>query len=162
MSLSKIVVSGKVIKAPEKRFTPANNVAVTEFIIAVESLPRGEAPAESTPVKITTWRDLAERCAEELKKGDPVVVEGRLQINNFVTAEGLKRRDIEIDAGNVENLATSVSKLAGAYHEEPELVSTNVGANVKASKPSTATAEKPGKNNDDLASIFASDDEIPF
>lgn len=39
MSLSKIVVSGKIIRAPEKRFTPTNNVAVTEFIIAVESYP---------------------------------------------------------------------------------------------------------------------------
>lgn len=59
MSLSKIVVSGKVIKAPEKRFTPNNNTAVTEFVIAVESIPRADAQPETTPIKITTWRDLA-------------------------------------------------------------------------------------------------------
>ncbi len=68
MSLSKIVVSGKVIKAPEKRFTPNNNTAVTEFFIAVESIPRADAQPESTPVKITAWRDLAERTANEIKK----------------------------------------------------------------------------------------------
>ncbi len=155
MSLSKIVVSGKVIKAPEKRFTPSNNVAVTEFVIAVDSLPRQDAVAESTPVKVTTWRDLAERCAHELKKGDPVVVEGRLQINNFVTAEGQKRRDVEIDAGNVENLSTSVAKLAGAYAEEPSL------APMTATK-STSSESAAKSNGEDLASIFASDDEIPF
>ncbi len=159
MSLSKIVVTGKVIKAPEKRFTPANNVAVTEFVIAVESMPRSDAPPESTPVKVTTWRELAERCAHEIQKGDAVAVEGRLQINNFVTAEGQKRRDVEIDAGNVENLSKSVAKLAGAYNEEAALAP--VGA-AKASQATFAPENTPKSNSDDLASIFASDDEIPF
>jgi len=155
MSLSKIVVSGKVIKAPEKRFTPNNNTAVTEFVIAVESIPRADAQPETTPVKITTWRDLAERCAAEIAKGDPVVVEGRLQINNFVSAEGQKRRDVEIDAVSVENLSKSVAKLTGgAQIEEVALAPTNtVYAGTKTNSPS---------NGDDLASIFASDDEIPF
>jgi single-strand DNA-binding protein len=156
MSLSKIVVSGKVIKAPEKRFTPNNNTAVTEFFIAVESLPRADAQPESTPVKITAWRDLAERCASEIKKGDPVIVEGRLQINNFVSAEGQKRRDVEIDAVNVENLSTSVAKLAGAYAPEEPAFAPAAGSAYTAPKTNTAS------NGDDLASIFASDDEIPF
>jgi len=158
MSLSKIVVSGKVIRAPEKRFTPANNVAVTEFVVAVESMPRSEAPPESTPVKVTTWRELAERCAHEIQKGDPVVVEGRLQINNYVSAEGQRRRDVEIDAVNVENLSTSVAKLAGVSAiDEPTL------APVGAKAQSTFAPEGASKgNSDDLASIFASDDEIPF
>jgi single-strand DNA-binding protein len=156
MSLSKIVVSGKVIKAPEKRFTPNNNTAVTEFFIAVESIPRADAQPESTPVKITAWRDLAERCANEIKKGDPVVVEGRLQINNFVSAEGQKRRDVEIDAVNIENLSTSVAKLAGgAYTAEEPVLTAAAGA-------FAAPKANPPSNGDDLASIFASDDEIPF
>jgi len=156
MSLSKIVVSGKVIKAPEKRFTPNNNTAVTEFFIAVESMVRADAQPESTPVKITSWRDLAERCANDIKKGDAVVVEGRLQINNFVSAEGQKRRDVEIDAVNVENLSTGVSKMAGSYAGDETVLAT-------AGSPSFATPKtNPASNGDDLASIFASDDEIPF
>ncbi len=158
MSLSKIVVSGKVIKAPEKRFTPNNNTAVTEFFIAVESLPRSDAQPESTPVKITTWRDLAERTANEIKKGDPVVVEGRLQINNFVSAEGQKRRDVEIDAVSVENISASVAKLSGVAYasEEPSLAAATAATFVAPKATNTAS------NGDDLASIFASDDEIPF
>lgn len=159
MSLSKIVVSGKVIREPEKRFTPANNIAVTEFVIAVESLQRSESPPESTPVKIITWRELAERCAQELKKGDLVAVEGRLQINKYVTAEGQNRRDVEIDALNVENLSTSVTKLRGTFvtADEPALVP----AGIKSGAATVAAGASPS-NNDDLASIFASDDEIPF
>ena len=77
MSLSKIVVSGKVVRAPEKRFTPNTNVAVTEFAISVESPPRPDGTSESTAVKVITWRDLAERCAQEIRKGDLVAVDGR-------------------------------------------------------------------------------------
>ncbi len=156
MSLSKIVVSGRVIREPEKRFTPANNVAVTEFVIAVESIPRSEAPPESTPVKVTTWREMAERCAHEVKKGDLVAVEGRLQINKFVTAEGQNRRDVEIDAFNVENLSSSVMKAGSAFVPGVEQDMAAVGAKVGPALGPTV-----GKN-DDLASIFASDDEIPF
>ncbi len=155
MSLSKIVVSGKVIREPEKRFTPNSNVAVTEFMIAVESISRADAPPESTPVKVTTWRDMAERCANDIKKGDLVAVEGRLQINKFVTAEGQNRRDVEIDALNVENLSSSINKSRGAFvgADQPDMAVAGIKSGA-ASSPST--------KNDDLASIFASDDEIPF
>src|SRR5271154_2203746 len=100
MSLSKIVVSGRVVRAPEKRFTPNTNVAVTEFTIAVESPPRQDGTVETQPVKAIAWRDLAERVAQEVKKGDIVAVEGRLQINNFTNSEGQRRRDAEIEANS--------------------------------------------------------------
>lgn len=156
MTLSKIIVSGKVIRAPEKRFTPTTNVAVTEFSIAVESNPRPDGSTESTPVKIVTWRDLAERCAQEIKKGDLVAVDGRLQINNYATNEGQKKRDVEVDAIGVENLTNSVNKharTADDYLESSSL--SQVGA--KAGSKAAATPK-----SEDLDSIFASEDEIPF
>ena|SRR5579883_2250072 len=156
MSLSKIIVSGKVIRAPEKRFTPNTNVAVTEFAIAVESNPRPDGSTDSTAVKIVTWRDLAERCAQEIKKGDLVAVDGRLQINSFATAEGQRKRDVEIDAVSVENLSLSVSKNARSSDDYSESNFSQVGAKVAAPK----SAGRGG--SDDLDAIFASEDEIPF
>src|SRR5262249_10053172 len=155
MSLSKIIVSGKVIRAPEKRFTPNTNVAVTEFSISVESNPRPDGSTESTPVKIVTWRDLAERCAQDIKKGDLVAVDGRLQINNYATSEGQRKRDVEIDAVGVENLSMSVSNNGRGTEDSPEATFSQVGAKA-AAKSSSRT------QNDDLDSIFASEDEIPF
>lgn len=149
MSLTKIVVSGRVIKSPEKRFTPNNNVAVTEFAIAVESQPRQDGSKETTAVKVVTWRDLAERCSQEIKKGDLVCVDGRLQINTHTTSDGLKRRDAEIDAISVENLSA-------------------VGAGSSDAVPATQAKVPQGaavgaaNASEDLDMIFASDDEIPF
>lgn len=149
MSLTKIVVSGRVIKSPEKRFTPNTNVAVTEFAIAVESAPRQDGSKETTAVKVVTWRDLAERCSQEIKKGDLVCVDGRLQINTHTSSDGQKKRDAEIDAVSVENLS-SVSGSAGAASASQEKVPQ--GAAVGA-QPTPA---------EDLDMIFANDDEIPF
>jgi single-strand DNA-binding protein len=155
MTLSKIIVSGKVIRAPEKRFTPTTNVAVTEFSIAVESNPRPDGSTESTPVKIVTWRDLAERCAQEIKKGDLVAVDGRLQINNYATTEGQKKRDVEVDAVSVENLTNTVNKHARTADDYLESSLSQVGA-----KAGSKVAAAP--KSEDLDSIFASEDEIPF
>jgi single-strand DNA-binding protein len=156
MSLSKIVVSGRVVRTPEKRFTPSNNVAVTEFAIAVESPARNDGTVETAVVKVITWRDLAERCAQDIKKGDLVAVDGRLQINNFQTSDGQKKRDVEIDAIAVENLSAITGGAAPAHvsdDAEPKLA--RVGAK-SSSKPAGQPKE------DDLDAIFASEDEIPF
>lgn len=153
MSLSKIVVSGKVVRAPEKRFTPNTNVAVTEFAISVESPPRPDGTSESTAVKVITWRDLAERCAQEIRKGDLVAVDGRIQINNYSTAEGARRREVEIDAVSVENLSIALSK-SGQTADEFDGSLINVGA-----KPAQRS---PAKKEQELDAIFASEDEIPF
>ena len=155
MSLSKIVVSGKVIRVPEKRFTPNTNVAVTEFAIAVESIARPDGAIESTPVKIVTWRDLAERCATQIKKGDLVAIDGRLQINNYSTSEGQRRRDVEIDAVNVENLSQSASKNVSATDDFTDSAVREVVPKAVAKAGRSSASE-------DIDAIFASEDEIPF
>lgn len=154
MSLSKIVVSGRVIRAPEKRFTPSTNVAVTEFSIAVES-PQRDGQTESTPIKVITWRDLAERCSTEIHKGDLVAVDGRLQINNYQSQDGQKRRDVEVDAVSVENLS-NLTGSQGSFSEEKGEASLAKAGVKGGQKP------KPAGDTDDLDAIFASDDEIPF
>lgn len=162
MSLSKIVVSGKVIRHPEKRFTPNTNVAVTEFAIAVEPGFRPDGSSESTPVKVLTWRDLAERCAQEIKKGDLVTVDGRLQINNYTTNDGQRRRDVEIEAVQVENLTTLVSKHAqSAAHGETSADSPLPQTSDLAKVGAQSAPKSKAAASDDL-DIFASEDEIPF
>jgi single-stranded DNA-binding protein len=89
-----------------------------------------------------------------LHKGDLVAVDGRIQINNYSTNEGLRRRDVEIDAVSIENLSTSLSK-TGVTSDEFESSLINVGA-----KPMQKASSKERK--EDLDAIFASEDEIPF
>lgn len=100
MSISKAVLTGKVVRDPEKRFT-TSNLAVTTFSINVDS----QKSTGLNIARVITWRNLAETCAESIKKGQTVIVDGRLQINSYKDANGQDRKAIEIDASNVEILS---------------------------------------------------------
>jgi len=154
-SLSKIVISGRVVKQPEMRYTPNNNVPVTEFAISVESNPKQDGTVETHSVKIIAWRDLAERLAQSLKKGDLVAVDGRVQMNKYTNSEGQRRTDIEVDAVAVDNLSQLLAGGAGAASAEANAGRAVVRA---AAKPAKGAEAAP----DDLDAIFANEDEIPF
>jgi single-strand DNA-binding protein len=80
-------------------------VAVTHFTLAVDrrfTNQAGEREADFIP--IVTWQKLAENCANHLRKGRLVAVEGRLQIRSYEAQDGQRRRVAEVIAGNVQFL----------------------------------------------------------
>ncbi|HXP18374.1 MAG TPA: single-stranded DNA-binding protein [Streptosporangiaceae bacterium] len=52
-------------------------------------------------VTVICWRKLAGNVATCMRKGDPVVVKGRLSVRNFDGKEGVPRTAVEIDASSV-------------------------------------------------------------
>jgi len=63
---------------------------------------KGERETDFIPVVV--WQKLAENCANHLRKGRLVAVEGRLQIRSYDTQDGQKRRVAEVIANNVQFL----------------------------------------------------------
>ena len=153
MSLSKIVVSGRVIRTPEKRFTPNTNIAICEFAIAVESVKQ-DGSVESNPVRVLVKGNLAERVSQDIVKGDYVAVDGRLQINNSVAEDGQRKREAEVDASFVEN----ITKTLGSNQSSPEEFSQPA----KVGSATLARKSSPAGKADELDAIFANEDEIPF
>ena len=47
---------------------------------------------------VSAWRWLGEHCARSLRKGDPVVVHGRLNARNYVTKAGVEVTSYDVDA----------------------------------------------------------------
>ncbi len=84
-----------------------------------------------------------------------VAVDGRLQINNYQSQDGQKRREVEVDAVSVENLSNLTGSQGSFSEEKGE--ATLAKAGVKGGQKA-----KPTGDTDDLDAIFASDDEIPF
>ena len=50
---------------------------------------------------VSAWRALAENCATSLRRGDPVIVSGRLEARTYVNGNGLEVLSMEIDASHV-------------------------------------------------------------
>ena len=71
------------------RYTPAG-VAVTQFTLAVDRpfTSGGSKEREADFINIVTWRQLAETCANYLRKGRLTAVEGRIQVRNYDNNEG--------------------------------------------------------------------------
>ncbi|MCM3208525.1 single-stranded DNA-binding protein [Paenibacillus illinoisensis] len=102
--LNRVVLIGRLTRDPDLRYTPAG-VAVTQFTLAVErpfTSQSGEREADFIPV--VTWRQLAETCANYLRKGRLAAVEGRIQIRNYENNEGKRVYVTEIIADNVRFL----------------------------------------------------------
>jgi len=102
--LNRVILIGRLTRDPELRYTPAG-VAVAQFTLAVDrpfSREGGEREADFIP--IVTWRQLAETCANYLRKGRLTAVEGRMQVRNYENNEGRRVYVTEVVADNVRFL----------------------------------------------------------
>lgn len=96
-------VVGNLTADPELRYTRAGVPVVN---LTVASTPRQLVDGEwrdgrAVFVRCTAWRDLAERIVGSLRKGDRVVVLGRLKMNEFQTQDGEKRSTLEVDVDEI-------------------------------------------------------------
>lgn len=105
--LNRVILIGRLTRDPELRYTPSG-VANTTFTLAVDrpfTNQSGEREADFIPV--VTWRQLAETCANYLRKGRLAAVEGRIQIRNYENNEGKRVYVTEIIADNVRFLESA-------------------------------------------------------
>jgi len=100
-----ITAIGNLTADPELRFTPSGT-AVANFTVA--STPRtydksaGEwVDGEAFFLRCAVWRTAAENLSESLRKGDRVIVVGRLRQRQFETREGDTRTVVECDVTEV-------------------------------------------------------------
>jgi single-strand DNA-binding protein len=106
MSLNKAMIIGNLGRDPEMRYTPGGQ-AVTQFTVAVNRSHKdanGEWKEETEWFRVVAWAQLAERTAENLRKGRKVYVEGRLQTRSWEDKDGQKRYTTELVANDVKAL----------------------------------------------------------
>ena len=103
LSINKVMVTGRLTRDPETKYLPSGT-AITNLGIAVNrrylDKNSNEWKDETTFLDVETWGKLAERCAETLKKGRPVYIEGRLRTDTW-EKEGQKQSKIRLVAERV-------------------------------------------------------------
>ena len=147
-SFNKVILLGNLTRDPEVRYTPKGS-AVTDLGIAVNrqyTLENGEKREEVTFVDVTFWGRTAEVAGEYLKKGRPIFIEGRLQLDTWDDKQsGQKRSKLRVVAEGMQ--------LIGARPGGGEMDENAGGA--RSSGRATAPPPKPAATEPD-------DDEIPF
>lgn len=108
-SVNKIMISGRLTRDPEVRYTQSGTAVATMGVASSRAYrdPKDTSGAwkeETCFVNVVAWAQLAERCGDSLKKGSAVFVEGRLQSRSWETEEGNRRTVIEVRADRVQFL----------------------------------------------------------
>lgn len=99
--LNKVVIMGRFTKDPELRRT-GSGTAVTSFSLACDRDFKSQSGDKETDfIEVVAWKNAAEFVSKYFSKGRMAVVEGRLQIRDWVDKDGGKRRSAEIVADNV-------------------------------------------------------------
>src|ERR687896_453565 len=101
VSFNRVVLAGNLTRDPELRFTQSGT-PVCGFGLAVNRVFSKNDEVDF--FNISAWRDLGERVANYTKKGDPVLVEGRLQYRTWEAQDGSKRSAVDVVADNVQFL----------------------------------------------------------
>ena|SRR5262252_8231122 len=144
-SFNKVILLGNLTRDPEVRYTPKGS-AVCDLGIAVNrqyTLDSGEKREEVTFVDVVLWSRLAEIAGEYLKKGRPIFIEGRLQLDTWDDKQsGQKRSKLRV-------IGETMQLLGG----RPPGTGGGEGGESRSSK--TTPPPKPGAAEPD-------DDEIPF
>jgi len=101
VSFNRVVLAGNLTRDPELRFTN-NGIPVCEFGLAVNRVRSKNEEVDF--FDITAWRELGETIANYKKKGDPILIEGRLQYRTWEAQDGSRRSKVDVVADNVQFL----------------------------------------------------------
>lgn len=158
-SFNRVILLGNVTRDPEVRYTPKGS-AVTEVGLAVNrqyTTDGGEKREETTFVDVTLWGRTAEVAGEYLKKGRPVLFEGRLQLDTWEDKQsGQKRSKLRVVGETMQLLGGREGAPGGGgggYQQG--------GASRQSGQASPPQQDTPSYSEEDFGDA-PPDDDIPF
>ncbi|WP_336775103.1 single-stranded DNA-binding protein [Paenibacillus sp. MMO-58] len=168
--LNRTILIGRLTRDPDLKYTPAG-VAVCQFSLAVDRpFTSGQGEREADFIPVVVWRQLAETCANYLRKGRLTAVEGRIQVRNYENNEGKRVYVTEVIADNVRFLESNREPSAQLREESGNNRSSNnnAGNSFGGNGGSAAGQSRSSANNhydpfaNDGRPIDISEDDLPF
>jgi single-strand DNA-binding protein len=104
MYLNKAIIIGNLTRDPESRAMPSGQKVVT-LSVATERVWKDKAGAKQQASEfhnVVVFGRQAETCSQYLKKGQSVLIEGRIQTRSWADQTGAKKYKTEIVADRVQ------------------------------------------------------------
>ena len=106
---NRVILMGNLTRDPEVRQIPSGS-QVAEMRLAISEKYRnrqsGELAEVTCFVDIVAWERQAELCGQYLAKGRPILVEGRLQLDEWKNDKGENRSKLRVRADRVTFLGS--------------------------------------------------------
>ena len=97
-SFNKVILAGNLTRDPEFRVTP-NGQQICKLGIAINrrfTTQSGEQRDETTYVDVDAWGRQAETISRYFSKGKPILIEGRLKLDQWQTPQGENRSKLGV------------------------------------------------------------------
>lgn len=143
--MNKIILLGRLTKAPEIRYSQSNEMKVALFTLAVNRkyVKHGEE-RQADFINIVAYSKLAEFSEKYLRQGLQICVYGRLQTRNYEDKNGIRRYVTEVIAEELD--------FADSFKKEDDSI-------LNSDKP-VNTQENTNTNTNE--EVFSSEDDLPF
>ena len=105
MAINTVVLTGRLTRDPELRYTPGGTAVCNVSLAVDRSRPDQGGERQADFFDVVIWGKTAESVAQHQTKGKLVGVEGRLQARSYETQDGQKRKVVEVVAQNVQFLS---------------------------------------------------------
>lgn len=118
--LNKVFLAGNLTRDPEVRHIPSGS-AVATLSMAINRRYRdntGKDRDEVVYVDVTVWERQAETCGQYLTKGSPVLIEGRLKLDQW-EKDGKKQSKLSVVAERVQFLSKGPGGGGGGGRSNP-------------------------------------------
>jgi len=116
-SFNKVILVGNLTRDPELRYTP-KGTAIAKVGIAVNRVwtsEAGEKKEEVTFVDVDVFGRTAENVGQYMRKGRPILIEGRLRLDQWDDKQtGQKRSRLGVVAETVQFLGSAGGEGGGA------------------------------------------------
>src|SRR5947199_2840046 len=149
---NRVILAGNLTRDPEVRYTP-KGMAIAKFGLAINRTWKnesGETKEEVTFVDVDAFGRTAEVISQYLKKGRPILVEGRLKLDQWDDKQtGQKRSRLGVILENFQFLDSGRGDGAG-------------GGGSRSSAPSAPPSAPASPEAPEPESPAPEEDDVPF
>ena len=149
-SFNRVILAGNLTRDPELRYTP-KGLAISKIGLAVNRTWKneaGETKEEVTFVDIDAFGRQAETIAQYLKKGRPILVEGRLKLDQWEDKNThQKQSKLKVILESFSFLDSRAADAGGGDSPRPRPAAP---AQAPSSSPAPAEPDAPPAEEDDV------------
>jgi single-strand DNA-binding protein len=141
-----VYLAGYLVQEPRFKKV-ADDISVAKLRIAYTARRQNRETGEwsdgaTTFVNVQCWRHLADNVTTCLRKGEPVLVMGRLRVRNYEDAEGKSRTAVEIEASSVGH---DLTRGVAHFFRASRAAGRTAAEAAAASEPDSGDVAEPGE-----------------
>ena len=116
--LNKVIMMGRLCDDPEFRQTQSQ-IPVCRFRIAINRPKAKDGQDKADFINCVAWRSSAEFVSRYFAKGSMIVIEGRMQNNDYTDGNGVKNYSYEVLCDNVTFGESKKAQEGAAAPQQP-------------------------------------------